>query len=131
VTEGDVDHSVVWLQGEGYARVTTGRLLKRCRQFFRWALRKKLVKVNPFADVKAPAQANESRKFFVTVEATELAETYPVRVVCKWIGNTERIAAKHYLQVTDDHFERAAGGDAKGAPPALQNPTLPVAVWEC
>jgi hypothetical protein len=44
---------------------------------------------------------------------TELAETYPVHVVCKWMGNTEHIAAKHYLQVTDDHFEKAVGGAAK------------------
>ncbi|NQV26959.1 MAG: site-specific integrase [Rhodopirellula sp.] len=39
---------------------------------------------------------------------TELAEDYPLHVVCAWIGNTERIAAKHYLQVTDDHFTSAA-----------------------
>jgi integrase len=45
---------------------------------------------------------------------TELAKEYPIHVVCAWIGNTEMIAAKHYLQVTDDYFERAAG--------ALQNP---------
>jgi integrase len=38
---------------------------------------------------------------------TELAETYPMHVVCSWIGNTEAIAAKHYLQVTEDHFNRA------------------------
>ena len=38
---------------------------------------------------------------------TELAETFPVHVVCAWIGNTERIAAKHYLQVTEDHFALA------------------------
>jgi hypothetical protein len=30
--------------------------------------------------------------------ATELVETYPLHVVCTRIGNTERIAAKHYLQ---------------------------------
>lgn len=39
---------------------------------------------------------------------TELAEDYPLHVVCAWIGNTERIAAKHYLQVTEDHFSKAA-----------------------
>ena len=38
---------------------------------------------------------------------TELAETYPIHVVCAWIGNSEAVAAKHYLQVTDEHFERA------------------------
>jgi integrase len=39
---------------------------------------------------------------------TELAEDHPLHVVCAWIGNTERIAAKHYLQVTDDHFRSAS-----------------------
>jgi len=39
---------------------------------------------------------------------TELAEQFPSHVVCEWIGNTEAIARKHYLQVTDDHFNRAA-----------------------
>jgi len=39
---------------------------------------------------------------------TELTETYPVQVVCAWIGNSPAIAAKHYLQVTEDHFTRAA-----------------------
>jgi integrase len=38
---------------------------------------------------------------------TELAEIFPVHVVCAWIGNTERIAAKHYLQVTEEHFALA------------------------
>ncbi len=38
---------------------------------------------------------------------TELAETFPIHVVCAWIGNSPTIAAKHYLQVTDEHFDRA------------------------
>jgi integrase len=57
---------------------------------------------------------------------TELAAEFPLHVVCAWIGNTERIAARHYLQVTDGDFERAATGAAKagaGPPePALQKP---------
>jgi len=28
---------------------------------------------------------------------TELAEEYPLHVVCAWIGNTQAVAAKHYL----------------------------------
>ena len=28
-------------------------------------------------------------------------------MVCKWIGNSQPIAAKHYLQVTDDHSTKA------------------------
>lgn len=38
---------------------------------------------------------------------TELAETWPMHVVCAWIGNSQRVALKHYLQVTDEHFEQA------------------------
>jgi integrase len=38
---------------------------------------------------------------------TELAEEYPVQVVCAWIGNSPAVAAKHYLQLTDAHFEKA------------------------
>jgi integrase len=39
---------------------------------------------------------------------TELAEMYPLHVVCAWIGNSQPVAAKHYLQVTDEHFASAA-----------------------
>lgn len=38
---------------------------------------------------------------------TELVEQYPQHVVCKWIGNSQVVAEKHYLQVTDEHFEKA------------------------
>lgn len=38
---------------------------------------------------------------------TELCESFPIHVVCKWIGNTEAVAKGHYLQVTDEHFARA------------------------
>jgi integrase len=38
---------------------------------------------------------------------TELAESFPGHVVCAWIGNTERVAQNHYLQVMMDHFARA------------------------
>ncbi len=40
---------------------------------------------------------------------TELAERWPVHVVCARLGNSQAVAARHYLQVTDEHFQRAAG----------------------
>lgn len=43
---------------------------------------------------------------------TELANQYPIHVVCKWLGNSPNVAMKHYLQMTDEHFEKA-----------LKNPT--------
>lgn len=39
---------------------------------------------------------------------TELAERFPIHVVCEWIGNSQAVAAKHYLQVTADHYAQAA-----------------------
>ncbi|MDA1050110.1 MAG: tyrosine-type recombinase/integrase [Planctomycetota bacterium] len=48
---------------------------------------------------------------------TELAETFPLHVVCDWIGNSQAVAAKHYLQVTDDHFSDAT----KPVPKIAQN----------
>lgn len=38
---------------------------------------------------------------------TELTATFPLHVVCRWIGNSALIADKHYLQVTDDHYKMA------------------------
>ncbi len=38
---------------------------------------------------------------------TELEEKFPSHVVCVWMGNNESVAKKHYLQVTDNHFEKA------------------------
>ena len=38
---------------------------------------------------------------------TELAGEYPLHVVTYWIGNTARIAAKHYLQVPDEVYAKA------------------------
>lgn len=54
-------------------------------------------------------------KLFQNLRATretELEETFPSHVVCAWIGNTEKVAAAHYLQVTEDHFEKAIAAPA-------------------
>ncbi len=238
ITPADADAFLVWLK-ENYAPGTAGRTVKRARQFFRAAVRARLIRENPFAELKAPSEVNEARKAFITREVatavleacpdaewrlifslsrygglrcpsehlalewdnidwargrflvnspktgprwvptfpelqtcfdelwqiagdgavhlitryrdakqnlrtqlmrilkkagvkpwpklfnnlrasreTELAAEYPMHVVCAWIGNSEMIAAKHYLQVTDADFDRAA----KSAARALQNP---------
>jgi len=38
---------------------------------------------------------------------TELADTMPMHVVCRWMGNSKPVATEHYLQVTDEHFRKA------------------------
>ena len=47
---------------------------------------------------------------------TELAETYPIHVVCAWLGNSRAVAQEHYLQVRDTHFAQAVGGTPEKAP---------------
>ena len=55
----------------GWPKATIGRTVKRARQFFRAAVRKKVIAESPMADVKAAPQDNKSREYFVTVEETE------------------------------------------------------------
>jgi integrase len=38
---------------------------------------------------------------------TELADEYPIQVVCDWIGNSPQVASRHYLQTTEEHFRKA------------------------
>jgi len=55
---------------------------------------------------------------------TELMKLFPAHVVCAWIGNTERIANRHYLQLTDEDYARAATMDSAQniAPHIARNP---------
>jgi len=46
---------------------------------------------------------------------TELANTFPLHVVTAWLGNSPKVALKHYLSVTDQHFQQAAGAESGGA----------------
>lgn len=40
---------------------------------------------------------------------TELMQDHPIHVVCAWMGNTPKVAAKHYLHVTDEDYRKARG----------------------
>ena len=62
-------------------------------------------------------------KLWTTLRATrdtELRETFPSHVVAGWIGHDDRVAERHYLQITDAHFEKA-----------VQNPVQYSAVSPC
>ena len=63
----------------------------------------------------SPDPENAVRNQFARARETELAEQFPIHVVCDWIGNSKAVALKNYLQVTDGHFEKAT-----------QNPTQTV-----
>jgi hypothetical protein len=56
-------------------------------------------------------------KLFQNLRASRqaaLAAEYPLQVLCDWIGNSEAVAEKHHLQVTESDFDGAAGSAAKG-----------------
>ena len=48
---------------------------------------------------------------------TDLEQKHPTHVVCSWLGNSEAIARKHYLQVTETDF-------AKAVQKAMQQPAV-------
>ena len=39
---------------------------------------------------------------------TELQESFPDHVVNKWLGHSGKVAEKHYLQVTEEHWRKAS-----------------------
>lgn len=46
-----------------------------------------------------------------------------MRNIVAWIGNSQAVAQRHYLQITDDHFERGAiGGALQNALQSVQEP---------
>ena len=61
ISPGDADAWLLWLR-ERYANGTAGRTAKRAKQFFRAAVRARLIPSDSFLDVKPPTQANEARQ---------------------------------------------------------------------
>lgn len=52
--------------------------------------------------------------------ATDWVERFPAHVVAGWLGHSPMIAAQHYLQTRDAHFDLAAGIGEAAANPATQ-----------
>jgi integrase len=68
ISAGDADD---WRQGlvdEGKADATISRAVKNARQFMKAAVRKRLASDNPFAELKAGGERNDSRKAFISRE---------------------------------------------------------------
>ncbi|MCI0631527.1 MAG: tyrosine-type recombinase/integrase [Phycisphaerales bacterium] len=61
--------------------------------------------------------------------ATDWVERFPAHVVAGWLGHTPLVAARHYLQTRDAHFDLAIGGAESGAleaQNAAQHPSAPI-----
>lgn len=64
-----------------------------------------------FEKILKRASLKQWPKLFHNMRAsreTELCNDYPTHVVCEWMGNSVPVAMKHYLQVTDEHYEKAS-----------------------
>ena len=81
-------------------------------------LRTQLHKIIKRAGLKPWPKAFQNLR---STRQTELAERWPAHVVCAWLGNSRKVAHEHYLQVTEEHFERAVQSAAQN--PA-QYPTV-------
>ncbi len=55
----------------------------------------------------------------------ERNERFPLHVVTAWLGNSERIAEKHYLQILGSHFDKATTANCMHA--CMQNGVQPAA----
>jgi|SaaInlStandDraft_1057018.scaffolds.fasta_scaffold26545_2 integrase len=51
---------------------------------------------------------------------TELIEQFPIQTVTGWLGNSPRVALKHYAMITDTHFDAAVSGSKQQT---TRNPT--------
>jgi len=82
ITPGDATRWRIWLTTEANTRdkarddLASNTVNRRCgiaKQFFRAAIRDKLIEANPFADLTAQVRGNRARQYFVPREAIELA----------------------------------------------------------
>jgi len=66
--------------------------------------------------------------------ASDWVERFPNHVVASWLGHSPMVAATHYLQTRDVHFDLAAGveqGDTQSATRAAQNPPQHTEPQQC
>ena len=72
ISPGDADEWRNGLLKRRLSYATVSREVKRARQFFQAAVRKRIIDDNPFAGIATPAQVNADREFFVTCEMISL-----------------------------------------------------------
>lgn len=70
ITEGDADRFRNRMDADGLSAATISREIKRAKQFFRSAVRNRLLAGNPFDGQKAGPQTNRERMHFVDRETT-------------------------------------------------------------
>ena len=113
ITPGDADAFLIHLKTQDLAPATIGRTIKHARQFFRAAVRRKLINESPFADLKGPGQANAERSFFITREmALAVLEKCPdlywrlIFALARW-GGVRCPSEVYALKWVDVDWERS------------------------
>lgn len=67
INAGDADEWAAALRKD-YAPATVATFVKKARQMFRHAVRKRMISESPFASVRVPSQVNKAREEFVSRE---------------------------------------------------------------
>lgn len=66
ITPSNGDDFLVWLKGK-FASTTAARTFRRARQFFRAAVRSRLIAANPLDDIKTPSEVDTSKQVSVVL----------------------------------------------------------------
>lgn len=97
-----------WLEeAQAVAEEGNGHVIQQHRWVSNWRTRAQ--KIIARAGIKAWPRLFQNLRSSCE---TDLATRLPLHVACEWIGNSELIAARHYLKVTDEHYRQGSGEGA-------------------
>lgn len=85
-------------------------VLPMMRKLTTGAFRRRMGRVLKAAGIEAWPRVFHSLR---STRQTELEQEYPSYVACMWCGNSEAVARRHYLQVTSEHYAKAAHDPAQ------------------
>ena len=99
-------------------------MIPRCRTEKETNLRKHMTTIIKRAGLAPWGKVFQNMRS--TRETELIAEGYREHAVLKWLGHTKAVAARFYLQVTDDDFRHAAGRVK-----SVQNPVQQASAGTC
>ena len=67
-------------------------------------LRSQMIRILKRAEIKVWPKLFQNLR---SSRESELIKVHGMEVACAWIGNTPAVAMKHYLQITDEDYEKA------------------------
>jgi integrase len=147
ITAGDAEEYWRYLIGkQQLASNTARRLCGRAKQFFRFAVRKHIIRENPFIDLQSNVRSNPERLFFITADVAQKvltacpdAQWKLIFALSRWGGlrcPSEHLALKwsdvdfenERLRVPSPKTEHIEGGEYRMIPlfPELRGPLLDV-----